>query len=504
MAPKYDYGSIKIEAIEIRNFAAVAQGGGDLATTNRAEYLDLTPIAVQFSIYEDMFSPCITAELILNDGLALPEILPIIGDEQVRIAFSTPGEKENIDMIFNVISIEERNRLKDRQQSYLLYLAPLESIIDHSVKLRNAYGYDPSEPIHEMVKKIYEEYIQIGNGKSKTIVSSPIVWKNKKIKPKKIEIEETEGDFYFCLTHKSPYEAIQFLAKEAKSKKYPDISNFIFYEDHEKYNFKTLESIKDEAKPVGEYFFGDPGTFNASRQQSKSEPSDYKRIIEFTFDGNFDLFQSMKNGMYDSESIWFDTIAHQFSGDVKNDKVLYNYFLSDFKKFKHIAKNTKKADRLNSDASVVQKTKAGIGANIPGRVDNKFVGDSRTSLMVSNHKAAELKSPPQSALMFGRNRPLLDVYKKASEAQLNTMKLTITIPGDSTLKPGDFLNIHIPSMSGTEDRLQKEDEILSGYWMAVSVRHMYNDVNGYLTVLETIKDVFEKPVAFITKENTQI
>ena len=55
---------------------------------------DLRGLFTSFEIYEDMFSPYITAKISINDTFNIPETLPISGQESVFIEFET--EKNNI------------------------------------------------------------------------------------------------------------------------------------------------------------------------------------------------------------------------------------------------------------------------------------------------------------------------------------------------------------------------------------------------------------------------
>jgi len=68
--------------------------------------LNLFGVYKSLNIYEDLFSPSITAQLTLEDANGILNFLPIIGQERVNISFATQGLTEftELDMIVNKIT----------------------------------------------------------------------------------------------------------------------------------------------------------------------------------------------------------------------------------------------------------------------------------------------------------------------------------------------------------------------------------------------------------------
>ena len=57
------------------------------------EFLDIRALYTSFEIYEDMFSPYMTAKVYMIDSLNIPEVLPIRGQETLELEFASdvPG-----------------------------------------------------------------------------------------------------------------------------------------------------------------------------------------------------------------------------------------------------------------------------------------------------------------------------------------------------------------------------------------------------------------------------
>ena len=53
------------------------------------QFVDVRALYTNFEVFEDMFSPYITAKLYMVDSLNLPEKLPIRGQETLELEFST-------------------------------------------------------------------------------------------------------------------------------------------------------------------------------------------------------------------------------------------------------------------------------------------------------------------------------------------------------------------------------------------------------------------------------
>jgi hypothetical protein len=73
--------------------------------------------------------------------------------------------------------------------------------------------------------------------------------------------------------------------------------------------------------------------------------------------------------------------------------------------------------------------------------------------------------------------------------QFNTMKMTLLVNGNSSLRLLDIINFEIPKtayMSATEK--DWEDGYLSGRYMIVSLKHMINREVGYNTTITMAKD----------------
>ena len=55
------------------------------------EFADITEFMMEINLYEDLFSPCMTGNVVLADATNLISNLPILGNEYITIKLRTPS-----------------------------------------------------------------------------------------------------------------------------------------------------------------------------------------------------------------------------------------------------------------------------------------------------------------------------------------------------------------------------------------------------------------------------
>jgi hypothetical protein len=75
--------------------------------------------------------------------------------------------------------------------------------------------------------------------------------------------------------------------------------------------------------------------------------------------------------------------------------------------------------------------------------------------------------------------------------QLQNIKLSVSVPGNSNLKVGDVVKFEMPSPEPPQNNQQMVDKHYRGKFLISGIRHKV-DQKQYVTVLELVKDsVFE-------------
>lgn len=182
-----------------------------------SEVLDITALAEQIIIYEDMFQAAISARLIIRDQVNLVGSYPIVGGESVRIKFKTPIYDDYVDQTFIVYALGDRD-LSDGQdniQVNQLMLCTPEVWWSANNNAESAYQGRYSDIITRILS-------ETGTKKS---------FKNK---------EDSVGVVSYVAPSTNHFQAIKFCASRANTN---TVSPMFFWETLQGYNLKSLKEL---------------------------------------------------------------------------------------------------------------------------------------------------------------------------------------------------------------------------------------------------------------------
>ena len=127
----------------------------------------------------------------------------------------------------------------------------------------------------EAVEDIFNNFIKLDNNKGLTV-------------------EESENVVPYTAIGHTPFEAINIIARESRSKgKYGDASHYLFYETTQGFNFRTLSNLLQQDPVSGaEYYFSDAAVSDAYPIE--------RTVIGHTYLDNVDTIDLLSKGMYGS------------------------------------------------------------------------------------------------------------------------------------------------------------------------------------------------------------
>ena len=71
----------------------------------------------------------------------------------------------------------------------------------------------------------------------------------------------------------------------------------------------------------------------------------------------------------------------------------------------------------------------------------------------------------------------------------------MTIPGNTNIKIGDVINIHMPQNTENKEYMKKDNLLYGNKFFVTALRHNINSVDqNFFTTLECIKDVYAKDI----------
>lgn len=403
----------------------------DIASNSTATVTDISNIVQGVFIYEDIFTTHMTSNIEVFDGSQVRSAFPITGGEVVEMNCGERGdESRELRGKFMTFNMSAKQRNKVDIEYYVLSLITPEQLMDASISIHGNFV----KPIHEIISDIVTTYY------------TPITGK------KLVEVEECNGISAFNPTGISPAAFIKQCIREAESVENPS-SIYLFYETIEGYHFVTLDKLY-KAEPTHNMIY-EPLHYLSEAQPGSSQILQ-DTITYINFDNNFNLL----DGQYNIETHSFDPLTRTF--------------------------RTSSYNHAEQDNRVVSNKILSTYFQAP---------TSRRMIVTDEHRR-------QSDYIVARESTAQNIYRRrqnfmdnerAQMRQYSSIRLTVSIPGNSNIIAGETANVTIPRSGDTQEDRPLNDPLLSGKYVCSAVKHQINVLSGdYATVIELIRPTYEE------------
>jgi hypothetical protein len=243
------------------------------------EFIDISQIFYDISIYESIFDPSMTGIVSIVDSNDIRQNYNLIGGEEIIIQFSTAGNDNETTVrgiVYKYSPYEEANN----NIAFNIYFYSHE--LDSSLRQYCLEGYE--DTISNIVTKIFDKIK----------------------KEKELIVEDTLAVTNYVCTRLRPFDVITGFLNQAVSKN--KTSGYMFFENKDSWNFVTLETLYQQS-PVTEFFYKPETVFtNVDQRNSESfqaiqkievisEDSYYNRLTDGQ-KGTVDCYYDMLNKKY--------------------------------------------------------------------------------------------------------------------------------------------------------------------------------------------------------------
>ena len=185
--------------------------------TAAAGTLDVTTIMQMFYMYEDCTVPGISCEITLLESAELHDYLPLVGEEYLNISYSAPG-LPSFTHTFYLTEMRNRNPTAQLKNSAYTLMGVAVEVLKNKTTLVNKIYKTNNDA---MVRDLFTSYL----GSGKPLVTEP-----------------TQGIQDYTVTTRKPMTAIMDILARSVAETHQS-SSYLFYEDHNGYNFVTLEQL---------------------------------------------------------------------------------------------------------------------------------------------------------------------------------------------------------------------------------------------------------------------
>lgn len=243
--------------------------------TSDGQTIDLRAIALEIDIFENIFSPCMTCSIAVNDGNDLLSTFKFHGNEFLELEIDKPSLDEPIKKVFRLYKIGNRD-FSTNYQNYTMHFCSEELILSPQIKVSKSYR---GLKISQIISDLLTSYLKVDN---------------KKIN----KIQKTEKAFDIIIPKMDPLQAIMWLVTKAYSK---NESLFFFFENRDGFNFVSYENLI-KLKPYSKY-----------AKDFKLENDDvFRNMSSFNFlkvMKEFDTLDSSRNGSFSSSIVNLNLIT---------------------------------------------------------------------------------------------------------------------------------------------------------------------------------------------------
>ena len=414
--------------------------------------VEVTELLKELNIFQNIDSPFMSGNIMIEDGSGLSEVLPFIGQERIIFSLRTPG-RQKID--FNryhgiIYNVGKRFHTTDRAQTLLLNFTSLENYKNLRTKVSQSF----KGTISTIVQEILTSDNYLGTKKS-------------------INIDTTKNIRTFVIPNITPFKAIDFLKRESVSAA-EQSPHYLFYENPDGFHFRSLDSLLGQLGTLSvehkdTYRFEPPPSPAGAGGGSPDPEYTLPTILHWEAADNSNSFIGLRKGMYASTL---------YTHDIFNK----NIQKFEFDYVKDRGKRNTTNQRKRTSGTQISQSKIDDKKTITEFPDAAvFVhpsGSDKMHTLGTDNNADEW-------LQEGRSRAL--------ERQFFTLK--IETYGNTGVMVGDIINVLIPSNKtlGSGEGKDSVDPILSGRYLVTEQHHLVlPDEQMHSMVMTIMKDSFEQ------------
>jgi len=270
----------------------------------------ITAYTQRIFVFEDIDKSGVTGwiEMIDSDNLVSGHFSThaLVGQEILRLKFRTFGSHLPVDFISHPLHIHKIENLRPKEstgasgsvsaQQYRIHFCSPEVLNNDRIRISQAFegSYD------EIIEKILVDHLKT---------------------KKDIWLEKTEGIHKIVIPNMHPFDAINMILKQSRSKKFKQMPNYNFYETTKGYRFKSMY-VGGTAGRSGGFGSGGMETWNTDWQlRITYSPTkmDGNYITQMTTAKSYkytrlgDSYTAIADGMLASKSIRHDSLHKTFS-----------------------------------------------------------------------------------------------------------------------------------------------------------------------------------------------
>ena len=417
-----------------------------IESVDQSKTADISAGVVNFRYYEDVYSPMLTATVVVantgnviegDDGKiqSLYNGFPLRGGERIQIKIAgNSDDNEGLELNDLYVGSITNVMIESGREIFTLNLVSREAITNETVRVGKKFPV--AQKISDSVKDICENYLSTD---------------------KLYDIDETMNPYGFYGNMRKPFTILTMLA----SKSVPGnvsgkdaTAGYFFFETQQGFRFKSIDSLI-RTEPFAEKYVYSPGVVD-----SNDATKDFK-ILEFSTSKNQNLLENLERGAFCSHRKYLNPLTFEYTPRSQTVFKLEDY--------------SGNIENLGADIDVVLPSLSSSDSRTLASVPSRYV-TGILDIGITDKNVSELGNA--------------DPARIHSQAMMRyntlfTQILTMTIPLNTNLKAGDILECEFPRID--QEKRKEPDPEQSGLYLIKKLTH-YFDATGSYTKLQLARD----------------
>lgn len=411
----------------------------DLLSASGAS-VDIRNQVDQVTVYEDLFSPFISGNLVIIDTMDLSSDMIHAGVDMLRLQIETPEMPKDtqIDRYFHIYKLSDRVVMNERTQSYVLHFVSSDSLTESSISVSKTFRGKAEENIS-------------------SILTGPLYMKS----GTPLESDSTTNNVTYTSNYWSPVQNFVYNAEHAVCS--DGTPSMMFFENRKGFQFKSLVGLA-KTEPTLSINANDLTVKTATKgmnigETTKDFKQDYETILTVTAPLYFDYIKDKQNGLLSTRMFSYDTTSKRLVD------VTYN---------------------LASDV----RTRANpITFYQPSTITSSFKG-SHSTVRLNNDRHLKLYDGVSDTTDFAIKQKRIAILRGFQQH-----KIEVTLLGRVDYTVGMSIVVDINRMRGfTKDQsdLDFSDPMLSGNYVISAICHRFVNNGKHECTFELIRDSLGK------------
>ncbi len=428
--------------------------------------VNVTRNVMQITIYEDMENPFLSGSISFNDGLNMQNLLPLIGQEVIKLRLHTPSfdsQEMIIDSLFYLHNLSTVLEVNSNNKILSFEFISLEAMENTRKTVTRTLDGTCADIVEKLVRS--------------DLKSS-----------KDLFIGHTAGLKRVLGTDVSPMKIIKDMTNQAVSVNY-GTPTFMFFETLEGFHFQSLESLYDQ--PIVMEYTADGSGGHTPRKHGFSEVIlELNKIRKIQRTNVNDSQSDQINGSFASSVITHDIFNKTYN------QSSYNYFES-FEKEKHINFFQDRGKQSPMIAKVALDDNGSTISDLPVKSFLLPVSYSDTATKQDSHYTHPITSQYKD---FRGYDPDSFITKRTSMLNnYDAISADIEVDGNTFIRVGNMVDLNLPSQSA--ERMEgndKVDRFYRGAFLIRNIKHSFTfseNENKHVMSLSCVSDCVDAEIA---------